>query len=423
MNLRRFLDAGLARIVPITLAQVVGLACGMAGVKLATRLVPPAVYGAYGVFLTFTPLGMWVVHAGLVKFVGRHWAAASNRGALLREVVVAALHKTVWLLPAAAAAAVVMSKSGWFEVFSALFLAAALLSCGALTQTALQAAKEHWRDLSVCAVSSVTRSFVPPLLYVLAGGSVYALYGGFCIHTAAAAIAGVLALRRYWHPGTSAARQLTPVYEGSLFVYLAIAGWTISGLNRWTMALFFGSEETGYFSLAGNLAILVPSMLGTIFLQYFQPGFFAAASEDPALRKALARRVDRVAMAHAAIALTGLFALRAIAPLLVGPLISEKYRPALDLLIPAGCATFAVTTGLFYHSLLLAGHRERACARVELTAAAVLIAGGLASAACGESWFLRWLLVCPVVPWAVNRSIARHHFFKPGEAHGPAAAR
>ena len=415
--------SGLARLVPITLAQVIGLACGVAGVKLASRLVPPAVYGNYGVFLTFTPLGMWVVHAGLVKFVGRHWAAASNRGALAREVAVAALRKTLWLLPAAAAAAGLMAKSGWFAVFPAVFLAAALLSCGALAQAALQAARDHWRDLAVSSVGSVTRSFVPPLWFALAGGSVMALYGGYCVHAAALALTGVWALHRYWQPGTTAARELTPVYEGSLFVFLAVAGWMVSGLNRWLMALFFGPEETGFFSLAGNLSILVPSMLGTIFLQYFQPGFFAAASEEPGPRRALARRVDRVALVHAGIALVGLMVLRAIAPLLVGPLIAEKYRPALDLLIPAGCSACAVTTGLFYHSLLLAGRRERACGRVELAAAVVLVAGGLASAAGGEPWFLRWLLLSPVVPWVVNRPLARRAFFKPGEVHEPAADR
>ena len=114
-----FAPGEVGRLVPITLSQVVGLACGVAGVKLVTRLVPPGDYGAYGIFLTFTPLGMWVVHAGLVKFVGRHWAATRDRSALLREVAGAALRKTPWLLLAAAVAAGLMSVRGWLEVFPA----------------------------------------------------------------------------------------------------------------------------------------------------------------------------------------------------------------------------------------------------------------------------------------------------------------
>jgi len=403
----------IRRLVPITLSQVVGLACGVAGVKLVTWLVPPGEYGVYGVFLTFAPLGMWVVHAGLIKFVGRHWAAAADRGALLRAVARAALRKTPWLLLAAAVAAALIAAPAWLEVFPAVFLAAALLSCGALAQTALQAARENWRDLAVSSAGSVTRSFVPPLVYAAAGGSVLALYGGFCLHALVLACAGAGALRRYWRGAAPAGGEIAPVYEGPLFVALALTGWILAGFNRWVMALGYGPTETGYFVLAGNLAALVPSMLGTISLQYFQPAFFAAASEEAEPRRALARRVDRVALGHAVVALAGLAALRLLAPLLVGPLIHEHYRPALGLLLPAGCAALAVTTGLFYHSLLLAGQRERACGPVELTAAAVLIGGGLAAAAGGEAWFLRWLLASPAVPWLVNRPLARRYYFRP----------
>ncbi|HUJ42884.1 MAG TPA: hypothetical protein VLW52_04670 [Opitutaceae bacterium] len=408
-----FVPGDVGRLVPITLSQLVGLACGIAGVKLVTRLVPPGDYGAYGVFLTFAPLGMWVVHAGLIKFVGRHWAAARDRRALLGEVARAALRKMPWLVLAAAGAAGLMSARAWLEVFPAVFLAAALLSCGALAQAALQAARENWRDLAVSSAGSATRSFVPPLLYLVAGGSVLALYGGYCLHALTLACAGAWALRRYWRAAAPARREITPVYEGPLFVGLALTGWTLAGFSRWVMALWFGPAETGFFVLAGNLATLVPSMLGTISLQYFQPGFFAAATEAVEPRRALARHVDVVALGHAAVALAGLAALRLVAPLFVGPIIDEHYRPALGLLMASGCAALAVTTGLFYHSLLLAGKRERACGPVELTAAVVLIGGGLATAACGEAWFLRWLLVSPVVPWLVNRPLARRHYFRP----------
>jgi O-antigen/teichoic acid export membrane protein len=399
--------------VPITLIQAVGLLCGLAGVKITTWLVPPADFGVYGIFLTFTPLGMWVVHAGLIKFVLRHWAEAGDRGQLLRGVARAAWRKALWLLPAAAAAAILTSGRRWPGVFPAVFLAAVLLSFGALAQAALQAAREHWRDLAVSATGSVTRSFVPPLLYAAAGGSMMALYGGYCLYALALAVAGALALRHYWRTAPQEVRALPSVYEGPLFVVLSATGWILLGMNRWTLAFFFGPVETGYFVLAGNLATLVPTMLGSIAVQYFQPGFFAVACETRQDRQNLARRVDQVAFGHAVLTLAGLAALRGIAPWLIGPLIRENYRPALDLLLAAGCSTLAVTTGQFYHSLLLAGRRERACGPVELTAAAVLIAGGLTSAICGESWFLRWLVVSPLVPWVINRPLARRHLFRP----------
>ena len=189
------------------------------------------------------------------------------------------------------------------------------------------------------------------------------------------------------------------------------------------MVAFFGPAATGFFALAGNLALLVTAMLGTVFLQYFQPGFFASASEDPARRRALARHVDHVAAAYTVMALIGLVAVRMVAPLLIGSLIGENYRPALAWLIPAGGFAVAVATGLFFHSLLLAGKRERACGRVDLTSALVLVAGSLGAASAGESWFLRWLTLTPVIPWIVNRPLARRCFFTPASADAPGSDR
>jgi hypothetical protein len=198
-----------------------------------------------------------------------------------------------------------------------------------------------------------------------------------------------------------------------MFIVLSATGWTLTSLGRWLVASCYGPEVTGYFVLAGNLAILVPSMLGTILLQFQQPGFFAVASEDSDCRRELAARVDRVALAHAALAVGGLVALRLVAPWLIGPLIDARYAAALPWLLPTGFHALALVTGNFYHSLLLAGRRERACGPVELTAAVILIAGGVTTAIAGPDWFLRWLLISPVVPWAVNRPLARRHFFRP----------
>jgi hypothetical protein len=108
--------------------------------------------------------------------------------------------------------------------------------------------------------------------------------------------------------------------------------------------------------------------------------------------------------------MAGLAGLHFVAPLLVGPLIRESYRPALVFLLPAGAFALAITTGLFYHTLLLAGKREAACGPVELTAAGVLIAGSVGAAAIGQQWFLRWMLVSPLVPWLVSRPLVRRYF-------------
>ncbi len=406
-----------ARLLPIVLGQAVGLLCGVAGVKVTSSLVSPADYGVYGIFLTFAPLGMWVVHAGLIQFVSRQWAEATDRGALLRAVLAAAWRKTPWLAVAAGVAAGLIAGRGAWVVFPAVLLAALLLSGGAIAQTALQAARQHWRDFAVSATSSVTRSFVPPLLYAAVGGSVFALYGGYCVHALALALAGAWALRAYWRPAAPSVEPLAPAYEGPLFIVLAATWWMLAGLGRWLVAAFFGADAAGYFVLAGNLAVLVPSMLGTIALQYHQPEFFATASGG-SLRH-LATRIDRVALGHAGLSLGGLVALRLIAPTLIGPLINARYEAALPWLLPTGCFATATITSVFYHSMLLAARRERACLPTDLATAGVLAGGAIATAAIGMDWFARWLTLTPLVPWMLTRPLARRHIFTLGAISAP----
>ena len=130
-----------------------------------------------------------------------------------------------------------------------------------------------------------------------------------------------------------------------------------------------------------------------------------------------------MALVHCAVSLVGVGALVLVAPWLVGPLISPKYNAALGWLGPAGCFGTAVMTALFYHSMLLAGRRERACGPVDFATVGVLAGGGVVAAAGGTEWFARWLVVTPLVPWLLTRPLARHYFFRPDAAAAPAPGR
>ena len=421
----KFVDPVRHRLVPIALAQAVGLGCGVIGVRLLSDLVSPNTLGAYGVFLTFTTVGVSVIHAGILKFIGRHWAAAENRAQLIRTALGLWRARLPWLLLAALAATVSVGRLT--EVNAGLILAVmlvttALHSLSAFGQSALQATRHHWRDFAVVTTAAVTRTFAP-LLFLMLLGSDQGLYLGIGVHAVATAGVAALSLRTTWGPAvgsTGTNGQLAAVYEGPLFTVLALAGWALTGVNRWIVAGFFGETTAGYFTLATSIAVLVPSMLGTIALQYFQPGFFATGDDpEPGARAALARRVDAVAAGCTVLAGLGLAALVVMAPSLVGPLIGERYRAALPWLLPAGCFGIATTIGLFFHSLLLAGRREKACAPVDLTATAILIGGGLVSGAVGESALRTWLLASPLVPWLVNRPLARHYFFQPPTSPAP----
>ncbi|MDI1247856.1 MAG: hypothetical protein PSV13_03140 [Lacunisphaera sp.] len=397
------------RLLPIVLSQGIGLGCGIAGVRLTSYLVDPADFGHYGVFTSLIPVGSAVIYIGLVKFISRHWQAEPDRPGLLRQVLHATVRKLPWLVAAAVVAAVAAAPGQRILYGLLFFVSAYLLSLTGLAQVALQAAREHWRDLGVTAGQSVGRSFLPPLLYHLSGAGLGALLAGFLGHAVIGVLLGAGHLRRWFarDPAAAPRPELPPHYAGRHFIVPALAGWILLGLNRWLVLWFFGAETSGYFTLAGNIGLILPAMLSLIMQQYHQPGWFAADHASRSERLALLRRIDRTALLYTALALGLTGALQAGLPLLVGPVIGIKYQAATGFVLATGFSTTALSLCSFYHLLLLSARREAACTRTDLSGALCLVAGSVVAAAAGVEWFKRWLLVAPLVPWLVNRSLAR----------------
>jgi hypothetical protein len=416
------------RLVPIILAQVIGLACGLVSLRLNSHLVPPPVLGIYGLFLTFAPVGMWLVYVGLLKYVSRHWAATTERGNLRHAILRVWLRRLPWLVLLAAFPSIALVQLSTIDrliLWGALSASAAFLTLAALAQMALQADRAHWRDCATAATGSVTRSFIPPLLYAFSG-NIAALWLGFTAHAVTTALAGACALRGSFKSASVAEPAGHPswqIYEGPLFTGLALANLIVLGLNRWLVAWFFGEKEAGYFTLAGGAVTIITSMLATVLIQYLQPDLFALGDRATENRPALARRVDLIALFYTVVGLGGVALLSAGAPWLVGPLISPDYEDALVWILPAGCFGITISLGLFYHTLLLAGRREQACGPVDLTTAVALIMGCVAAAAAGPDWLARWLMATPLVSWAITRPLARRYFFMPAADPAPEPVR
>lgn len=398
------------RLLPILLGQAVGLVCGTIGVKLSSRLVAPDDYGMYGVFLSLVPLGSSVIYIGLVKFVQRHWQQSPDRPGLLRELFRAVAWRMPLLAGAAALAVAITAPAGAWT-FGLLLVASALLAgIVALSQAALQAMRAHWRDFGLSTGLSVTRSFLPPLCYAASALASGALLLGFLAHAAAGALLGLLSLRPWWRrqPGSaSAPPQLAGHYAGAQFMVLAVAGWIVIGMNRWLVAWFHGHEVAGYFTLAGNIGILLPTMLGGLFLQFCQPLWFARGGFDASARHDLLRQGDRAALGYTGLSIAVLVALHFLLPFLVGPLIDERYRPAAGFVLGTGTFALGTTLAVFYHTLLLAAQREADCVRADLAGVVCYVAGSVGSAAVSLDAFKVWLLLSPLVPLVVNRTIVR----------------
>ncbi len=404
-----------SRILPIVGSQLVGVLCGLGGVAFISRIVPPEIYGGYSVFLSFTTLGMWLVHSGLVKAINRQWAAAPDRPALRRLVTKEWIRKWPWLALASAGGAWAVARAGgpsWLPGFGLLFLAAAALSILALAQAALQASRAHWSDFSAASTGSVTRSFLPPTLFWSSGAQILVLYAGFALHTV------IAALTSWWLLARDARRQsdgseraeLRAVYLGPLFTVLALASWSLYGINRWIAAAQFGETTAGLFTLANNLASIVPTILGAMLVQYFQPILYALSEKpdrDDGYHSSLPRRSDALVLVLTVIGAAAILFLRGVAPWLVGNLVGEKYRDALPWIIPAGAFALTIATAQFYHVMLLAARRERACAVVDLSTAGLMIAAALIGSFLGAKFFGWALTATPLIPFLLTRTLAR----------------
>lgn len=414
-----FGEAFRARLLPISLTQAAGVACGIAGVKIVSSLVPPEKFAAYGIFLTFTTLGVWIVHAGLIKYLMRAWAAETDRPALLLTVGREWSKRLPWLGLAAAAGTTSIVYFGGTPVlgtFLTLLTSASMLSAIACMQAILQAERSHWSDFVLSATGSVGRSFAAPLCFILCGRTTWALFLGFATYALINAATGLGLLRRYLASSNSREKRsvtLPSVYLGPLFVALALATWVLYGINRWLVAWRFEDVFAGWFTFAGNLGSLVAAVLGGIFIQFFQPSLYALADTGGSTARTLPRRIDVLSASLCASSVAGLLALWWISPALMGVLIAEKYRPALEWILPTGCFAVTIVASQFYHIMLLALKKERSCGAMDLTTAGVLILAATTAVFFGQKVFWWVLVLSPLTTLLVSRTLARAYLNGP----------
>jgi O-antigen/teichoic acid export membrane protein len=398
------------RLLPISLSQGIGLACGILSVRLTTHWISPEELGRYGLFLTLSSLGMWVFHAGVARGVNRLWASSQDKRGLLREAFTSfGGRRAVWFGMVTLALCALTEPDDWPLHWPLLALSALGLSVLAILQGALQSTRSHWADLTVTASASSLRSLLPPVLFLLSGGSALAMRAGFLGHALLATLVSAFWIRFQLAPATPpGSRQLDDAWLGRWFLVLSLAAWVLNGLNRWVAAAFFPPAFVGYFTLASNISMIPTSMFGIIVVQFFQPGLYSLSHDTAAGRAAIARRTDLIALGYTATALGGLTFIRSLVPFCVGPWIEERYLPALPLIFASGCFIMAIMLLNLFQLQLLAARRENACGPVEIGSAGLLVLGCCGGAwLAGESGFLLSLYAAPLVPWFITRPLLR----------------
>lgn len=381
--------------IPILLSQGVALACGVVAVRFTSELVPPDVYGNYGLFLSFVPLGWMVTHAGLIKHASRHWPSAPDQRGYLRAWLRAAMQPTGLLAAAALLGLIVAATEPKFAWAAAAFLPAALGAAGAQTaQQSLQASRRFWTDFSLTTLHSTTRSFLPLIAAACCGARLPVLAGAFVVHALITAAAGWSALWRASRSGaTQAALTFTDYHRA--FALSGVLALVNAGVLRWVAGIFFDAATVGQITLASNLGLVLPTVIAAACAQFFFPALLQGKGA------ARTRSANVALLVYVAACVVAGVALQGILPWLPGRLIANAYAPALPFVVPVFASGSALGLLTLVQNELLAADRPRAVSQAAALFCA-LFATSIAAGAATSSGGLRvalWLTpLCVAAP-------------------------
>ncbi|MDD3179872.1 MAG: oligosaccharide flippase family protein [Opitutaceae bacterium] len=397
--------------LPILLAQATGIACGLVGVWVSSTLVSPEIYGAYGLFLTFTPLASLLTHAGMIKHASRNWPDTLDQQAYLAWWLRATLRSAAWLAVVVLLLALAAGLAGNFGLAMIVLTVfpASLAGAYALAfQSCLQSIRRYWADFGLTAFYALTRTFLPLLAVVLLSASFPSLASGYLLHACATAAAGFIVLRAYARP--AAGTFSVPGDLGAYHWGFGINGMLIfinAGLVRWTASLFFDQATVGHITLAGNIAMVLPNVLGGACNQYYYPRLLALHQQSRSA--ALTKLADRALLMLLVICAVAFAALGWVLPWLPGRLIDLQYASCIQYVLPLfSLGTLLGGLSLLQTELLVAEAPQSAWKIAAWTSGA-LAAGLLLSAARHSTEGLRlWLLASPLVVLPLGRWFTRN---------------
>lgn len=397
--------------LPIGLSQCVALACGLAGVHLATRWVRPEDLGVYGLFLSLVPIAGMLTHAGLIKHFARHWLVADDKSAYLRHWLAASLRPAGWLLLAGVAIGALRVLQPAAGLGAAVLVVGGLAGAGAQAfQLGVQSASRHWLDLGLTTASSGTRTFLPLLAVAATGWGLDALMGGYLAHAILTGALTFVAVRWLGSQMASArGNDAAPAESLDAYTRLFLVNGALALLNqgivRWTVSAAFDDVVLGYVTMAGNLAAVGPSMLSGALWQYHYPRLLEA--RRTAGTAAMNRRADRMVGWYVGGTILGGAVLAALLPFLPGTLIADRYADALPYIMPL----FAFFAGLCGLTLLqgeaLVLDDPAKAVRVTVAGTIALSGGTMIAVAIAPTLLWPWLWLSPLaaIPaaWACLR--------------------
>jgi O-antigen/teichoic acid export membrane protein len=413
----------MRRLLPIALNQVATVVFGMVGVSLISHIVPNAVFGSYALFLTLTSFGQLLTHSGLINHATRYWqrehlAAGAYARFLLTQTWRRGLPLAGLLLFVSGFQAATRGVI-WLELWPLLFAGNLVLAVSGLAAMMLNAGERHWAVFTLNALAAAARALLPAGLALAFGATLLVLSSGFALHAAAVAIAILclfsgLSWSGQTDPGLEA-RWHTELREfGRPFVWMGVGSWLLLNADRWVVGVRFGEVQLGTFTLASNIASIIPNMVCAGMLQWVFPAVFRQADAARSTKdwRKLARRCDQFTLLFLAVTVSGLLCLKFLSPFLVPWLISRKYAPGLPYLLPAGLAAAATQVNQFQYLLLQGQHDSNSMVRVMVLLASIRTAGSILAAWISWPVFLGWLMVSTLLVSLLGRARIQHLAFQ-----------
>lgn len=397
--------------VPILLGQGVGVLCGLAGIRLLSTWVPPDVLGLYGLCLILAPAGGLLTHHGLARHAARHWPLEGNPREYYDTWLAAARRTSLLLLGLLLLALAGLSATNdipFGRTLPWLCIAALTGAYGALLHAVLQTSRAYWSDCAASCANSVARTGGPLLALWIAGVTVPVLLAGFAVPQALVLLAAWWWLLGRRLPPTQPRSPAKPGIDPPDVSTYARAFWWIgactlvgAGLHRAGAAVCLDAVELGYFTLAGNLAFVIPNVLSAALSQFLYPRLFAHARRDEAAPPSTwLRPVAITAVIFSVIAWGSTLALHALAPRLMGPLIDPDYAGALPYLIANGGYATALALGHFAQLPAIAAGRPHAARRAMIGLVVLLAAGSGVTALVSPDAYVLWLTLSPLAAGA-----------------------
>jgi O-antigen/teichoic acid export membrane protein len=407
----------MRQLTPIILNQFISLILGILGIKLISLFVPPEVNGPYALFLTLTQLGAIITHSGLINHITRYWQRERDRP----QVYARFIWRQTWRgsIPLLGLLAVILPLAGrvstvgaWLGMLGLLWISNLGFCLVNLANVAVNASERHWMFLALGAAANSTRAVLPAGLAWWGGATLGWVCTGYALH---AAVMGTLVCGLYLGLGTKPPIPLETAHSwrqelkrfGRPFVLIGMGGWALQSADRWVVALFFGNATAGQFALATGMASVIPTMASSGLMQWAFPKIFRKADQARSAGdwRSLERDCDRVALLFLASTTVGLTVLWLMGGWLVPWIISRRYEPSLQLVLPAGAGFAGLLFTQFFFLLLQGQHNSASMVRIMLIVALVKTVGSVLAALISWQCLMVWLMVSILVCGLLGRQL------------------